>query len=196
MSGRRIRSGGFRARVLPIVALGPLLATCRREAEPPDVLALAAARARRQEPSEAPSQLAIVAFEFRDPSLDCPAATTTSCALDAIDGVRTTGIAKINHTAPVRLEGWAADGAAKQVPNIVIVELLGPARLLAPATRSGDRRNDVAEALKADALAMSGYVALTSFRDVKPGEYRVAIRQIDAAGNAMSCDTHQRIVVP
>lgn len=149
-----------------------------------------------QKPSAPPPKLRLSAPEPEAPSSLCSPEPVEDCSLDVVNGEPIKEIAKVSRDANVTLVGWATGPDRSSVPPVVVVVLTGPDEkaLYAPAQRITPRL-DVAEALKSPALAKSGYDLLTTFKDVKAGEYSVKIAQVDLHGNALVCKTKKRLLV-
>jgi hypothetical protein len=117
-----------------------------------------------------------------------------SCAVDLVNDVRPAdGTASAGREQPVHINGWAGDGAALKVPPVVVVQLVGAKRYYIPAFRYS--RPDVAEASKAPEFVHAGYQVMAWFKDVEPGVYAVQILQVNAAGEAITCDPKTKIKV-
>jgi hypothetical protein len=134
------------------------------------------------------------AFRPERPTALCSPEKTTTCNLDAIDDMPTTELTRVTRGEPSTLVGWAANGADRTVPPVVIMELAGDTDFYTPATRATPRP-DVAAAQKVPAFLYSGYDVVASFRDVAPGTYSVKILQIGRSGKSLVCTPQRRIMV-
>jgi hypothetical protein len=135
-------------------------------------------------------------FKAEAPSSLCTPATSESCSLDAVGAAAAAEVTPVSREGTVTLVGWAADGAAGKVPPVVGLELIGEKKKFYAVASRITKRPDVAEAMKVPAFVDSGYDALTSFKDVEPGEYEVHVLQVNAAGNTLTCNTKRKVKVP
>jgi hypothetical protein len=141
--------------------------------------------------------LAEEAFKAAVPSSLCSPQKPGGCQLDGVRGIgaNDTDASIVRRDEVVSLMGWGADAAAGTVPPVIVIEIAGPTKkFYASATRSM-KRPDVAVALNAPGLANAGFEMLASFRNVDPGDYLVNIFQVNAAGEALACETHRKLRV-
>jgi hypothetical protein len=120
--------------------------------------------------------------------------SVTACALDQLGPTPATDSMTVTREGDVGFIGWAADPADGTVPPVVTIELVGPQKYFAAATRL-TKRPDVAEVLKAPALIDSGYDAAASFAAVEPGVYDVRVTQVTAWAEVLTCETRRKIKV-
>lgn len=176
---------------LAVVVLG-LAAGCGKQDAPASDAATAPAPVETPEiapTATAPPAPAVAALMDYDAST-IPAAGG-NCSLDAINGAAAAGAsAKVG--SEVMFGGWIAD-AGKQVPTEARLVLKGAEKAYSAPLVAGAERLDVASALAADALKLSGYNVLAKL-DVVPGTYELSIVH-GPTGAAASCALNASLAV-
>lgn len=140
-------------------------------------------------PAAAPTTSGAVALTDYDTSVVTVAGG--NCALDAINGAPVAG-ATVKAGSETMFGGWIAD-AANQVPTEARLVLKGAEKAYSAPLVAGAERLDVATALEADSLKLSGYNVLAKL-DVVPGTYQLSIVH-GLAGAAASCALNAPLVV-
>lgn len=136
-----------------------------------------------------PSASGAVALTEYDTSV-VPAAGG-NCALDAINGAPVAG-ATVKTGSETMFGGWIAD-AANQVPTEARLVLKGADKSYSAPLVAGAERLDVATALEAESLKLSGY-NVSAKLDVVPGTFELSIVH-GPAGAAASCALNAPLVV-
>ena len=130
-----------------------------------------------------------VALVDYDASAGLP--TGGSCAIDAINGGPAAG-ASVKVGSDVQFGGWIAD-AGNRVPTEARLILKASQNAYSAPLVAGGERPDVAAALGAEPLALSGYNVLAKM-DVAPGTYELSIVH-GVADAATSCVLNASLIV-
>lgn len=134
-------------------------------------------------PATAPATTATTAVTLMDSDALATPVAGGNCALDAINGGATAN-ASAQIGSEVMFSGWIGDGG-NQVPTDARLVLKSADKAYSVPLVAGGERLDVARALGAESLKLSGYNALVKL-EVTPGAYELSIIH-GSAGEAMSC---------
>lgn len=106
-------------------------------------------------------------------------------------------VTHIKNKANIRVAGWAVDQNNTAGPTNITVVLQGPDQATQNYYMESEiqKRPDVAQAKKNEALAATGYDVTFSAQDLKPGEYRLFI-VVSEKGKAGLCDFKKKVVLP
>jgi len=107
------------------------------------------------------------------------------CALDTINGESSAAPATVAPGSKVTFSGWIAT-VANQVPETFQVVLSNDDHFYVADGHAGRERADVAKALQAESLRMSGFTIVADSGAVLPGEYKVSLIHSNA-GRVVSC---------
>ena len=176
---------------LAVVVLG-LAAGCGKQDVPVTDPAAAPAPAAATEtapPASAPS--ASGALALMEYAASAAPAAGGNCSLDAINGGAAAG-ATVKVGSEVMFGGWIAD-AINQVPTEALLVLKGAEKAYSAPLVAGGERLDVATALAAESLKLSGYNVLAKL-DVVPGTYELSIVH-GPADAAASCSLNASLAV-
>lgn len=125
--------------------------------------------------------------------IDGRRALHVACAIDEVDAQPIGGVViNVQAEGPMRVRGWVAD-AARNAPERFRIVLSGETTHAADAV-SGKPRPDVARALAAAGLALSGFDVVTQLRGVPPGEYSLHLAAQGTSGQEL-CETRARVLV-
>lgn len=119
------------------------------------------------------------------------------CAVDAINGQksRKAAVQKISVAGSDRIKfsGWGLSPDNRS-PALLAVVLQGSGKAYALRADGGQKRVDVARAMKSAEAGRAGYSVESDLQDVLPGEYAVSILQ-DTGGVPTVCASRFKVVV-
>jgi hypothetical protein len=117
--------------------------------------------------------------------------STNTCSLDAISGTAPP-IVNAKPDQELTFSGWTSTKEIT-VPDKILIVLAG-AQTYGVQGAAGVARNDVAQTLKAPALATSGFNVTTSLVGVAPGNYKISVLYASPQ-NLVACATSAEIKV-
>lgn len=101
-------------------------------------------------------------------------AVVGNCSLDVVNGIKAGNPLGFRKTDEVTVEGWMSDASGK-VPVDAKFILHGAQKTYSIPVSAGEVRGDVAQALKNDALKLSGFRLPLSLSGAQAGEYDLAV---------------------
>ncbi len=114
------------------------------------------------------------------------------CALDLINGQPARAVGALAHGVVALFQGWAGNGHGEALKQPILVLKSLRQSYAAPLTTGGERL-DVAQALKSDGMAESGYNQSALLGPVASGTYSLLV--IEAADPTTTCNLHQTLTV-